>query len=152
MEAVGRPEAGGGASFVCGKTMNIVQRSRYGSRALNNMTRDILKARNLTVQTGTLPAFSANSAQHIYHPLLVDPEVRRQAEETVVSCQQQLAMREEERTELDKRQAGLKADVAKVDERLKDINKRKEAIRQIEKMKISLQNRLGSCYTFRSQF
>lgn len=52
MEAVGRQETGGGASFVCGNTLNIVQRSRYGSRALNNMTRDIPRARNLTVQTG----------------------------------------------------------------------------------------------------
>lgn len=55
MEAVGRPETGGGASFVCGLTMNVVQRSRYGSRALNNITRDIPRARNLTVQTGMFP-------------------------------------------------------------------------------------------------
>jgi hypothetical protein len=54
MEAVGSPQTGGGASFVCGNTLNVVQRSRYGSRALNNMTRDIPRARNLTVQTGQL--------------------------------------------------------------------------------------------------
>ena len=56
MEAVGRPATGGGASFICGLTINIVQRSRYGSRALNNMTRDIPRARNLTVQTGMFPS------------------------------------------------------------------------------------------------
>jgi len=33
-----------------------VQYSRYGSRALNNMIRDIPRARNLTVQTGMFPS------------------------------------------------------------------------------------------------
>lgn len=57
MEAVGRPGTGGGATFIYGNVLNIVQRSKYGTRALNNMTRDVPKARNLTVQTGTLSHF-----------------------------------------------------------------------------------------------
>ena len=47
------PEAhhGGGATFINGTTMNIVTRSRYGRKAVTNMTRDIQKARNLTTQS-----------------------------------------------------------------------------------------------------
>ncbi|KXN89001.1 Structural maintenance of chromosomes protein 5 [Leucoagaricus sp. SymC.cos] len=135
MEAVGRPETGGGASFVCGNTMNIVQRSRYGSRALNNMTRDIPKARNLTVQT----AWRANI---LLRPSPVDPEIRRQAEETVRSCQEQLAMCDEERKGLDARQAALREKGAEVEERIRQIKKRKDVIKDIEKKRVSLEGRL----------
>ncbi|KAF5364198.1 hypothetical protein D9756_000106 [Leucocoprinus leucothites] len=123
MEAVGRPEAGGGASFISGKTMNIVQRSRYGSRALNNMTRDIPNARNLTIQT-------------------VDPEVRRQAEESLRACAQQLAICEEERKGIENKKAVIKAEEAKIEERINNIKKRKDAIRQVEARKVSLENKL----------
>lgn len=49
MECVGRPSANhsGGATFIHGKTMNVVSRSRYGKKALSNLTRGIGEARNL---------------------------------------------------------------------------------------------------------
>lgn len=50
MQAVARfgPNgSGGGATFINGMTMNNVSRSRYGRKAIGNMTRDIQPARNL---------------------------------------------------------------------------------------------------------
>ena len=41
--------AGNGCSFVNGLTINIVSRSRYGKRAVANMTREIRQARTLRV-------------------------------------------------------------------------------------------------------
>jgi len=38
----------GGANFVNGRTLNIVTRSRYGRKAIGNMTRDVQPARNFT--------------------------------------------------------------------------------------------------------
>jgi hypothetical protein len=42
---------GGGANFIAGTTLNIVGRSRYGKRAMQNMTRDVKQARNLVAAT-----------------------------------------------------------------------------------------------------
>jgi structural maintenance of chromosomes protein 5 len=55
MEAVSRvgPNGeGGGASFVAGNTLHSVQRSRYGKRMAQNMTRDVRPARNLVNSAG----------------------------------------------------------------------------------------------------
>ncbi len=143
--------------------MNIVPRSRYGSRAMNNLTRDIQRARNLTVQTGSSPLNSFLFASDLINVVQiwvfsVDPEVRRQAEETVRACQEQLTMFEEEREDLDKRQAAMKAEDAKIEERINVIKKRKEADRNVQKARVSLEGRLsaselpffltGTCFNF----
>lgn len=47
MEAVSNPATGGGASFINGTTMNKVQRSKYGRKAVSNTTREIGQAKNL---------------------------------------------------------------------------------------------------------
>ena len=56
MQLVARPSAnhGGGAAFINGTTLNIVTRSRYGKKAIGNMTRDVYNARNLVVPTSEL--------------------------------------------------------------------------------------------------
>jgi hypothetical protein len=56
MQLVARPCAnhGGGATFINGATMNVVTRSRYGKKAIGNMTRDVYNARNLVVPTSKL--------------------------------------------------------------------------------------------------
>lgn len=41
--------AGNGANFFNGTTLNIVTRSRYGRRAVANMTREIRPAKSLRV-------------------------------------------------------------------------------------------------------
>lgn len=55
MEAVSRvgPRGdGGGATFIAGKVINMVQRSRYGKRAAQNTTREVRPARNLVSSAG----------------------------------------------------------------------------------------------------
>jgi hypothetical protein len=52
MEAVTRGP-GGGANYIVGRVMNQVSRSRYGRRAVQNMTREIKDARNLIVAAST---------------------------------------------------------------------------------------------------
>ena len=55
MEAVSRlgPNGeGGGGNFVTGNTLHTVQRSRYGRRLAQNMTREIRPARNLVNTAG----------------------------------------------------------------------------------------------------
>jgi hypothetical protein len=49
----------GGANFVNGRTLNVVTRSRYGRKAISNMTRDIQEARNFTAHNSELfdPSF-----------------------------------------------------------------------------------------------
>lgn len=51
MEAVSRlsedGRGGGGATFIAGRTINMVRRSNYGRRLPQNMTRELRPARNL---------------------------------------------------------------------------------------------------------
>ncbi len=53
MQLVARPMHNhhGGANFICGRTLNIVTRSRYGRKAVGNMTRDIGRARSFSAPT-----------------------------------------------------------------------------------------------------
>jgi hypothetical protein len=53
MQLVARPtdKHPGGASFINGNTMNNVTRSRYGRKAIGNVTRDVPQAKNLTTPT-----------------------------------------------------------------------------------------------------
>ena len=44
----------GGANFINGRTLNIVTRSKYGRKAIGNMTRDIPEARNFTAPNSEL--------------------------------------------------------------------------------------------------
>lgn len=78
----------------------------------------------------------------------MDPEVRKQAEETVRACQEQLTMLDEERKDLDKRQAAIKAEDAKIEERINAIKKRKEAAREVQKARVSLENRISAFKSF----
>ena len=54
MAAVARPRPNhlGGATLVTGTTLNIILRSHYGRKALGNMTRAVLPARNFVVPKG----------------------------------------------------------------------------------------------------
>jgi len=54
MNLVSRPTQNhpGGATFVSGNSINNVTRSRYGKKAMNNMTRDLNDARSFTVPMG----------------------------------------------------------------------------------------------------
>lgn len=72
MEAAARfgPDgSGGGATFINGMTMNIVSRSRYGRKAIGNMTRDIQQARNLVTAVGRHA--SVFSYPHVNQPVVL---------------------------------------------------------------------------------
>lgn len=73
----------------------------------------------------------------------MDPEVRRQAEETVRECQQQLAMFDEERKDLDRRQAEMKDEDSKIEKRMKVIREKKDAIRNVQRNRVTLENKLS---------
>jgi len=59
-------------------------------------------------------------------------------------------MVEEERKTLDNRKSQYKTEEFEVDARLSDIKKRRDLIMQVESKKVSMQNRLSTC--FRSFF
>ncbi|EGO27756.1 hypothetical protein SERLADRAFT_354935 [Serpula lacrymans var. lacrymans S7.9] len=80
MDAVSRfgPKGeGGGATFIAGSIMNIVQRSRYGQRLPQNMTRDVRLARNLV-----------NSA--------IDPEIKKTLDKRIQEARHALELIEVE--------------------------------------------------------
>jgi len=75
MQLVARPsdKHPGGATFVNGRTLNIVTRSRYGRKAIGNVTRDVPQAKNLTTPTSQLhyfPGFCVPSIENIAIPKL----------------------------------------------------------------------------------
>jgi len=55
-------------------------------------------------------------------------------------------MCEEERKPLNNRKAQYKTEEVEVDARLSDIKKRKDLITQVESKKVSMQNRLSTCF------
>lgn len=72
MQAVSRvaPNGmGGGANFINGSTLNIVTRSRYGRKAVGNLTREIRAARNLVAATSETCTFK-NRLWIVYDNLL----------------------------------------------------------------------------------
>lgn len=69
----------------------------------------------------------------------MDPDIRRQAEETVRACQEQLALFDEERKVLDKRQADMKAEDAKIEERISEIKRKREQNRAVQKNRTQLE-------------
>ncbi|KAF8634626.1 hypothetical protein AX15_000803 [Amanita polypyramis BW_CC] len=115
--------AGGGANFFNGATHNIVTRSRYGRRAVANMTREIRPGRTLRAVT-------------------IDPEVKRRYDQTIATAQQELAILDEER-------AGLEADLNVVrqedkliEDKLTDIKRRKDAIQEVQSRLARLKGKL----------
>ncbi|KJA29565.1 hypothetical protein HYPSUDRAFT_31485 [Hypholoma sublateritium FD-334 SS-4] len=117
MQLVARPmhNHSGGATFISGTTMNIVTRSRYGRKAVGNMTRDVQRARSLSAPT-------------------IDLEVKRQIDGRIRDARREMELCEEERIplvqeieKLDQRETAYNALVDKF-KRKQDIIK-KEATR-----------------------
>ena len=102
MQLVARPGAnhGGGASFINGATMNIVTRSRYGKKAVANMTRDVYNARNLVVPTSKhFPRLSTASSDVLFF-YTVDSDVKQRIENDIRTAQQDMEMYEREKVEI----------------------------------------------------
>ncbi|KAF9458464.1 P-loop containing nucleoside triphosphate hydrolase protein [Collybia nuda] len=120
MEAVTRlgPNGfGGGATFINGMTQNIVNRSRYGRKAIGNMTRDIRSAKNLVAST-------------------IDVEQKRRIDETISNHKQELGLYDEERQRLDKEARDIAEEDKIFQKRGQALKARKEAITQAETRRV----------------
>ncbi|TFK69418.1 hypothetical protein BDN72DRAFT_614626 [Pluteus cervinus] len=101
---------GGGANFTSGSSMNTVTRSRYGKRALGNMTRDIKPARNLVAST-------------------VDPEVKRRLDDAINESRQAITIIESQRAEIDAQHKIVMAEDSEILTRLNGVKARRDAAR-----------------------
>ncbi|KAF9528049.1 P-loop containing nucleoside triphosphate hydrolase protein [Crepidotus variabilis] len=121
------PEArhAGGANFINGNTLNIVTRSRYGSHAVSNMTRDIQKARSLTKQA-------------------VDPENKQRIDAEMREAHQEMEMWEEEKNKLKSDNANLSNQQQDFDRREADIRKQKKKIADENQRKVTASAKLAS--------
>ncbi|KAF8237930.1 P-loop containing nucleoside triphosphate hydrolase protein [Tricholoma matsutake] len=126
MEAVARFEpngSGGGATFINGMTMNNVSRSRYGRKAIGNVTRDIQPARNLVTAH-------------------VDPEIKQKIDASIASNKQDIAMCDNERKELEEQMKSVLEEDKEFQKRYESIKTRRNAIRQAAERKARLESKL----------
>ncbi|KDR84246.1 hypothetical protein GALMADRAFT_703330 [Galerina marginata CBS 339.88] len=132
MELVSRPIPRlhpGGATFISGSTMNIVTRSRYGQKAIGNMTRDLQAARNLTTPT-------------------IDPAVKNRIEESMREARQDIEMAEQGLIPFRKAYTELDEQEAVITKKIASVKKRREAIKKeaarIQSAKSKLESKKGA--------
>ncbi|KII94777.1 hypothetical protein PLICRDRAFT_128007 [Plicaturopsis crispa FD-325 SS-3] len=113
----------GGANFVAGTTLNMVSRSRYGTRAAQNMTRDIHPARNLV-----------NAS--------VDPQEQARQRSRIDEANQALAMLKEVEEKLTEEEQRVRQQWNEQVKRGNELAKRKKAIQDAEQYMIGLESKL----------
>ncbi|KIK95336.1 hypothetical protein PAXRUDRAFT_25548 [Paxillus rubicundulus Ve08.2h10] len=126
MEAVSRlgPRGeGGGANFIAGSVINTVQRSRYGKRAAQNMTRDVRPARNLV-----------SSA--------VDPEIKRRLDQTIQEARHALEVIDEGANALAAEERGIRAEETQFKKNYDALTARKQKVNEVEQHLATLSARL----------
>ncbi|KAG5644817.1 hypothetical protein DXG03_007639 [Asterophora parasitica] len=124
MELVARPETGGNVSFICGMTMNSVGRSRYGKRAVTNMTREIGPARSLANTT-------------------VDPDVKRRIDGQIAQCQQDIVNLDAEREAIDEEITTIFDEDKDFVARLEDVKRRREAQKAAQDRRVKIESKLS---------
>ncbi|TFK43988.1 P-loop containing nucleoside triphosphate hydrolase protein [Crucibulum laeve] len=131
MQAVSRADNGktGGATFISGTTLNTVNRSRYGKRAVANMTKDVPPARNLVVPT-------------------IDPEQKRQIDDSIQRAKQEIGNCDIEKQSIDAEMAEVLEGDKEFQKRHDSVKSRKDAIKAEGKRKATAQSKLSS---YRSQ-
>ncbi|KAG9317772.1 hypothetical protein JVU11DRAFT_1992 [Chiua virens] len=128
MEAVSRfgPRGeGGGATFIAGNVVNIVQRSRYGKRAAQNSTREVRPARNLV-----------NSA--------VDPEVKKQLDQTLQEARQTLEEINEDGNELAGEERKIRNEDSQYKKKFGALDERKKKVVDTQKHLATLDAKIGT--------
>ena len=104
----------GGANFINGRTLNIVTRSKYGRKAIGNMTRDIQEAKNFTAPNSEPRfEFSSNSSDLIF---VVDPQVKSGIHKAIDEAKQKMIMCEERRTGVKKNYSDVDTESARLKE------------------------------------
>ncbi|KAI6127379.1 hypothetical protein EDD16DRAFT_283257 [Pisolithus croceorrhizus] len=129
MEAVSRfgPRGeGGGATFIAGKVINTVQRSRYGRRIAQNMTRDLRPARNLVAST-------------------VDPEVKRDLDLVIQGARQALEVINEGANELAAEERTIREQEAAYKKKFDELDERKKKVNETKKRLGSLAGKIEVC-------
>ncbi|KAH7887410.1 hypothetical protein F5I97DRAFT_1925860 [Phlebopus sp. FC_14] len=128
MEAVSRfgPRGeGGGATFIAGNVINTVQRSRYGKRAAQNMTRDVRPARNLVSST-------------------VDPEVKRKLDQTIQEARQALEVINEDANTLAAEERAIRSEEAQFKKKYEALEARRKAVHDAKKNLATLSAKIGT--------
>ncbi|KAF8967457.1 P-loop containing nucleoside triphosphate hydrolase protein [Flammula alnicola] len=113
MQLVARPTHNhpGGATFINGPTMNIVTRSRYGRKAVGNVTRDVQQARNLTTPT-------------------IDPELKRRLDENIQNAQQGLDLCESERAPIIEALEALAVEEKVYAKKMEEVGRKRDIIKR----------------------
>ncbi|KAL6307041.1 P-loop containing nucleoside triphosphate hydrolase protein [Sparassis latifolia] len=106
--------SGGGASYVCGDVFNTVQRSRYGKRLPQNMTREVRPARNLV-----------HSA--------IDPEIKQRIDTILREANQKLTLCQEEAKTLTDDDARIREEHRQHKRQHDDIISRRNAVVDLQK-------------------
>ncbi|KIJ94730.1 hypothetical protein K443DRAFT_683517 [Laccaria amethystina LaAM-08-1] len=125
MEVVARPGPNhpGGANFINGTTMNIVTRSRYGRKAVGNMTRDVHPARNFVIPT-------------------IDPETKRKYDEIMAAALQEKQLCDEAMAGVNKKLNDVAEEDKSFTARINSVKSRKEEIKNEQKRIATAQSRL----------
>lgn len=101
---------GTGASFIVGSVVHQVSRSRYGKRAVQNMTRDVKPARNLVNASGTYYLKCCVVPQIFTCLLTVDQEAKSRIESEMREYQAELDMALARQKELDDEKLAMDAE------------------------------------------
>ncbi|KIL63939.1 hypothetical protein M378DRAFT_78988 [Amanita muscaria Koide BX008] len=114
---------GAGANFFNGATINMVSRSRYGKRAVANITREIRPARNLRI-------------------VMIDPEVKRKYDQTIATAQQEMTLLDEEKKKLQAVLNEVLEEEKVFEGQMADIKKRRDAITDAHTQREKLKGKL----------
>jgi len=89
----------GGATFITGRTMHVVSKSRYGRKAIQNSTREISNARYFASSNGKCFARLSRTHTDLVHHA-VDPAAKERIETAMRDAKMKLDMVEEEHKDL----------------------------------------------------
>ncbi|KAF8651094.1 hypothetical protein AX16_004894 [Volvariella volvacea WC 439] len=125
MQAISRviPGLPSGGTFINGRVINTVTRSKYGKRAVGNITRDLRPARIFATST-------------------VDPNVVARVNQVIQEAQQELALLQEEREQLDSEHNVLVQEDRKFVTKQDQLKKRKDAVQRAISDRAKMQSRL----------
>jgi structural maintenance of chromosomes protein 5 len=119
MQAVSRfgpNNEGGGANFVAGSTLNMVQRSRYGKKAPQNMTRDVRPARNLAESASkSNHGFISPAESNLSHA--VDTNEKKKIDDRIKEAKIGLSVIEQETAKLEEAMSKSNKETADIKKR-----------------------------------
>lgn len=116
---------GGGATFIAGNVINTVQRSRYGKRAAQNMTRDVPLAQSLVSST-------------------IDPEVKRRLDQVIQEARQALENTNEDASRLAAEERTIRGEEAQFKKNFEALEERKRKVNEMKNHLVTLGAKIRS--------